>query len=159
MATSTVSAIPPGMHSLTPHLTVAGAADAIAFYSKAFGAVEQARMPTPDGKLIHASVKIGDSMLMLVDENPAWGIVGPKALNGTSVTIHLAVDDVDAVYARAIEAGATVRMAPTDMFWGARYGVLIDPFGHSWSVATQIREVSIEEAQAAMRSQFGGAAS
>ena len=155
-ALAAVPPIPPGMHSLTPHLTVAGAAEAIVFYGKAFGAVESSRMPGPNGKLLHASVKIGDSALMLVDENPQWNLLGPKALNGTAVTIHLYVDDVDAVYQRAIAAGASHKMAPTDMFWGDRYGVLIDPFGHSWSIATHKKEVSVEAAQAAAQAQFGG---
>lgn len=157
MANSAVQPIPPGMHSLTPHLVIAGAADAIAFYGQAFGAVEEARLPGPDGKLMHASVKIGDSALMLVDENPHWGTLGPKSLNGTPVTIHLYVEDVDAVYARALEAGASTKMPPTDMFWGDRYGVLIDPFGHSWSIATHKKDVGKDELQAAMKAQFTGA--
>jgi uncharacterized glyoxalase superfamily protein PhnB len=147
------------MHSLTPHLVCAGAAEAIAFYTRAFGAVEQARLAGPDGKLMHALVTIGDSALMLVDENPQWKSFGPDRSRGSPVTIHLYVEDVDAVYVRAVDAGASAKMPPDDMFWGDRYGVLTDPFGHSWSVATHIKEVSMEQAKEAMQTQFptGGA--
>ena len=149
--TATVKSTPEGMHTLTPHLVCAGAADAIEFYKKAFGAVERFRLPTPDGRLMHASVQIGDSMLMLVDEMPEWGSLGPKALKASPVTIHLAVDDVDAVVARAVACGATIKMPVADMFWGDRYGIVIDPFGHSWSVATHIRDMTPDEIMAASR--------
>ena len=145
-----VKPIPEGMHSVTPHLVCAGAADAIEFYKKAFGAVEVARLPGPDGKLMHAMIRVGDSAIMLVDENPQYGMLGPKALKGSSVTIHLYVDDADACVARAVKAGAKVTMPLDDMFWGDRYGKLEDPFGHHWSVATHIRDVSMEEIQKAM---------
>ena len=143
--------IPQGMHSVTPHLICAGAADAIEFYKKAFGAVEATRLPGPNGKLMHAAVRIGDSTVMLVDEMPEWGALGPKSLKGSPVTIHLFVDDVDAVVARAVKAGAKVTMPVDDMFWGDRYGKLEDPFGHHWSVATHVRDVSPEEMQQAMK--------
>lgn len=143
-------------HSLTPHLVCAGAADAIEFYKKAFDAEEIARMPTPEGKLMHAMVRIGDSQLMLVDEMPQWGALGPKALKGSPVTIHLQVDDVDAVVAQAVAAGAKITMPVEDMFWGDRYGQIEDPFGHHWSVATPKRTVSIEEAQEAVRKMSAG---
>jgi uncharacterized glyoxalase superfamily protein PhnB len=142
--------IPQGMHSVTPHLVCAGAAQAIDFYKKAFGAEERARLPGPDGRLMHAAVQIGDSHVMLVDERPEWGALGPKSLKGSPVTIHLYVDDVDAFVARAVKAGAKVTMPVADQFWGDRYGKLEDPFGHHWSVATHVREVSMEEAQKAM---------
>ena len=129
----------------------AGAADAIEFYKKAFGAVEVARLPGPDGKLMHAMVRIGDSAIMLVDENPQYGMLGPKALKGSSVTIHLYVGDADECVARAVKAGARVTMPLDDMFWGDRYGKLEDPFGHHWSVATHVRDVSREEMQKAMQ--------
>jgi uncharacterized glyoxalase superfamily protein PhnB len=109
------------------------------------------RLPGPDGKIMHAQVRIGDSAVMLVDENRSCGMLGPKAVGGTPVTIHLYVDDVDAVYERAVAAGAKAKMPPSDMFWGDRYGVLEDPFGHHWSVATHTRDVSAEEMQQAMR--------
>jgi uncharacterized glyoxalase superfamily protein PhnB len=142
MATQSVKPIPEGMHTVTPHLVCAGAADAIEFYKKAFGATETSRMPGPNGKLMHGSIRIGDSAVMLVDEMPEWGSLGPKALKGTSVVIHLYVADVDAFTARAVAAGAKVTMPVADMFWGDRYGQLEDPFGHRWSVATHIRDVS-----------------
>lgn len=125
-----------GMHVLSPHLVCAGAADAIAFYERAFGATELMRLPGPDGRLMHGCVRINGSSVMLVDENADYGKLSPRARGGTSVTLHLVVDDADAVAARAVEAGATMIMPPTDMFWGDRYGVVEDPFGHRWSIAT-----------------------
>ena len=136
---------PSCMRSITPHLICAGAADAIEFYKKAFGAEEMMRMPGPDGRLMHAAVKIGDSMVMLVDEMPEWGALGPKSLKGSPVTIHLMVDNVDEVYARAVAAGATAKMPVADMFWGDRYGKVVDPFGHDWSIATHVRDMTPEE--------------
>ena len=140
-----VQAIPEGMHTITPHLICKGAADAITFYTKAFNAVELGRMPGPDGKLIHAMLRIGDSPLMLVDEFPEWGSKSPATLGGTPVAIHLYVADADAAFAQAVAAGATVRMPLADMFWGDRYGVVIDPFGHQWSIATHIKDMSPQE--------------
>ena len=147
--------IPEGMHTLTPHLICAGAAAAIEFYKAAFGAVESSRLPGPDGKLMHAMVRIGDSPLMLVDESPAWGMLGPKALKGSPVTIHLYVENVDATVAQALAAGAKVTMPVADMFWGDRYAQLEDPFGHRWSVATHTRDLLPEEIQRAM-AKLGG---
>jgi len=143
-------ALPTGMRTVTPHLVCADAAGAIEFYKKAFDAVELVRLPGPDGKIMHACVRIGDSPIMLVDEYPDWGVLGPKALKGSPVTIHLFVDDVDAFAARAVRAGAKVTMPIADMFWGDRYGKLEDPFGHHWSVATHLRDVSPEEMRKAM---------
>jgi PhnB protein len=137
-----VKPIPDGMRTVTPHLICAGAANAIEFYKKAFGAVEESRLPGPDGKIMHARIRIGDSAVMLFDENPQCGALGPKALKGSPVTIHLYVEDADATAARAVKAGATLRMPVEDMFWGDRYGVLEDPFGHHWSVATHVRDLS-----------------
>lgn len=145
-----VKPIPDGMHSLTPHLVCAGAAEAIEFYKAAFGAVEEMRMPGPDGKLMHAMVRIGDSPLMLVDEMPDWGALGPKALKGSPVTIHLQVADADATVARAVQAGAKITMPVDDAFWGDRYGRIEDPFGHHWSVATHVRDMTYEEIRQAM---------
>jgi uncharacterized glyoxalase superfamily protein PhnB len=142
------------MNTITPHLVVDGAADAIEFYKKAFGAQEVMRMPGPDGKLGHAMLRIGDSMLMLADEYPQWESFGPLALKGSPVTLHLSVPDVDAAFARALEAGATVRMPLADMFWGDRYGIVQDPFGHRWSLATHVRDVSPEEMAAEMAKAF-----
>ncbi len=145
-----VKPIPAGTHTVTPHLICADAAAALEFYKKAFGAVELSRVPGADGKLMHASVRIGDSVVMLNDEMPEWGSLGPKALKGSPVTIHLYVENADAAFAQAVAAGAKVTMALDDMFWGDRYGKLEDPFGHHWSIGTHIRDVSPEEMQAAM---------
>ena len=139
------------MRSVTPHLVCAGAAQAIEFYKKAFGAVEEARLPGSDGKLMHAMIRIGDSQIMLADEFPEWGALGPKALKGSPVTIHLYVDDADAFARRAAAAGAKITMPVDEMFWGDRYGKLEDPFGHHWSVGTHVRDVSPEEMQRAMK--------
>jgi uncharacterized glyoxalase superfamily protein PhnB len=159
MSQAAVNPIPAGMHSITPHLICARAADAIAFYVKAFNAVEETRLPGPDGKIMHASLRIGDSALMLTDEWIDAGMLGPATLKGTPVTIHLYVNDVDAVFAQAIDAGATARMPPTDMFWGDRYGQLDDPFGHHWSLATHQRDLTPDEIQQSMRDMAGNASS
>lgn len=142
MSEPSVKPIPEGMHSLTPHLICEDASDAIAFYQKAFGAVELSRLPAPGGKVLHAMLRIGDSMLMLMDAMPDFGALGARALKGSPVTVHLYVTDVDAVFAQAVAAGAIVRMPVADMFWGDRYGALEDPFGHRWSVATHTRDVA-----------------
>ncbi len=145
-----VKPIPEGFHSVTPHLTVEGAAAAIDFYKKAFGAVEMGRMPASDGKrVMHAMIRIGDSMIMLNDAFPEMGSKGPKALGGSPVTVHLYVQDSDKVFAKAVAAGATIAMPIADMFWGDRYGVVADPFGHRWSIATKKKDVSPEEMAAA----------
>jgi PhnB protein len=149
-----VKKIPDGMHTVTPHLVCAGAAQAIEFYKKAFGAEEMHRLPGDDGKLMHAAIRIGDSVVMLTDENLEWGALGPTALKGSPVTIHLNVEDVDAFAARAVKAGAKITMPVADMFWGDRYGKLEDPFGHQWSVATHVRDVDPSQWQAEMRKQM-----
>jgi len=150
MANTNVKPIPEGMHSITPHLVCAGASDAIAFYKAAFNAVEASRLPGPDGKLMHAAVRIGDSTVMLVDEMPQWGVLGPKSVKGSPVTIHLYVTDVDATVKQAVAAGAKLTMPVSDMFWGDRYGQLEDPFGHKWSVATHTRDLTPEDIQQGM---------
>jgi len=142
--------IPPGLHTVTPHLICAGAADAIDFYKKAFGAVELSRIPGSDGKIMHASIRIGDSVIMLNDENVQWGTLGPKHLKGSPVTIHLYVENTDATFEQAVRAGATATMPPADMFWGDRYAKIEDPFGHQWSIGTHVRDVTPEEMQKAM---------
>ncbi|KVD37773.1 glyoxalase [Burkholderia ubonensis] len=154
MSTS-VKPIPEGMHTLTPHLICAGAADAIEFYRQAFNAVERVRLPAPNGKLMHACLTIGDSTLMLVDEMPEHGALGPKALKGTPVCLHLFVPDVDAAIAQAVAAGAKVTMPAADMFWGDRYGQVEDPFGHRWSLATHQRDLTPEQIRDAMASAPG----
>jgi uncharacterized glyoxalase superfamily protein PhnB len=151
-AKSKAKAQRPAPPPVIPHLVCAGAADAIEFYKRAFGAVETFRLPGQEGKLMHAAVEIGRATIMLVDEMPEWGSLSPKSLNGTPVTIHLYVDDVDAFVERAVAAGATVKMPVADMFWGDRYGVIVDPFGHNWSIATHIRDMTPEEIQQGMQS-------
>ena len=143
-----VKPIPEGMNSVTPHLICAGAKDAIEFYKKAFNAQELFRLDAPSGKLIHACIRIGNSNLMLADESPEWESLGPKALKGSSVTIHLYVGDADKVFKQAVGAGATVKMPLDNMFWGDRYGIVVDPFGHQWAIATHVKDVSFEELKA-----------
>ena len=120
------------------------------FYKQAFSAVELTRMLGSDGKVMHASIRIGDSVLMINDENPDWGTFGLKALKGSPVTIHLYVEDADATFEQAVRAGAKVTMPLDEMFWGDRYGKVEDPFGHHWSIGTHVRDVSPEEMQKAM---------
>ncbi|WP_213778539.1 VOC family protein [Caballeronia sp. dw_276] len=145
MSTSTVKPIPDGMHTITPHLICKGAADAIAFYGKAFNAVEHMRLPGPGGTVMHAMLGIGDSTLMLAEEFENCGHSSPLTLKGSPVTLHLYVNDVDSAFAQAVEAGAKVIMPVTDMFWGDRYGQVEDPFGHRWSLATHTRDLSPEQ--------------
>ena len=141
-----VKAIPDGFHTLTPHLVVRDARRAIEFYQQAFGAQSLRVHYMPDGKTVmHASLKIGDSILMLDDEFPEMKVLSPQSVGGTSVTIHMYVENVDAAFNRAVAAGATVTMPVMDQFWGDRYGHLTDPFGHHWSIATQKEIVSPEE--------------
>lgn len=141
----TVKPIPEGYHTVTPYLVVKGAADAIDYYKRAFGAVERARMPGPEGLIMHAELQIGDSLVMLSDETPNMGNRSPKTLGGTTVSVFLYVDDVDAVHQRALDAGGTQKMAVSDMFWGDRFGTLVDPFGHEWGIATHVEDVTPEE--------------
>ena len=145
-----VQAIPDGYYSLTPYLVCKDAAKAIDFYTKAFGAQEVVRMPGPGGRIMHAEVKIGNSMLMLSDENPDRGAVAPTG-TGRSASLMFYTADVDAVFKRAIDAGAKSIEAPTDMFWGDRMGNLMDPFGHQWAIATHKEDVSPEEMQKRMQ--------
>ena len=141
---------PEGMHSVTPHLICQGAAQAIEFYKKAFGAEEILRMPGPAGRIMHAEVKIGNSVLMLSDENPERGYMSPASRGGSTASVMLYTDDVDAVFKRAIAEGAKQDSAPADMFWGDRMGNLTDPFGHTWAVATHKEDVSPEEMEKRM---------
>ncbi|SOE67181.1 Uncharacterized conserved protein PhnB, glyoxalase superfamily [Burkholderia sp. D7] len=150
MSNSAVKPIPEGMHTITPHLVCKGASDAIDFYKKAFNAVERTRLPGPDGTVMHAMLGIGNSTVMLGEEFPNCGRSGPLTLKGSPVTLHLYVKDVDASFAQAVEAGAKVIMPVTDMFWGDRYGVIEDPFGHSWSLATHTRDLTDEQIREGM---------
>jgi uncharacterized glyoxalase superfamily protein PhnB len=143
--------VPEGFHTVTPHLVVRGAAEALAFYRKAFGAIETFRLGGEDGgSVMHAEMRIGSSIVFLTDEHPEMGSQSPQALGGTPVTLHLFVEDVDAAFKRAIDAGAKSVMEPADMFWGDRYGRVMDPYGHSWSLATHLHEVSYEEMKSAL---------
>jgi PhnB protein len=146
-----VKPIPDGMHSITPHLICKDAAAAMDFYVQAFGAIKLFSLPGPDGRLMHGCVRIGDSQVFVVDEFPEMGARGPVALGGTSVTIHHQVVDVDASMARAVAAGASIIMAAQDMFWGDRYGLVSDPFGHQWSLATHKVDLTPEQIAQAMR--------
>jgi PhnB protein len=145
----TVKRIPADMHTVTPHLVCADAVGAIDFYVKAFGATDVSKMLAPNGKLIHGMLRIGDSPVMLMEETPEYNALGPNTLKGSPVTLHLYVEDADAAFHRAVDAGATAVMPPADMFWGDRYGVVKDPYGHSWSLAHHVKDMSPEEMQAA----------
>src|SRR6266404_1112614 len=147
---ASVNPLPEGIHTVTPRISCAGAAGAIEFYKNAFDAIELSRMPGSDGKVMHASIRIGDSVLMLNDEMPEWGTFGAKHFKGSPVIVHLYVENADAVFEQAVRAGAKVTMPLADMFWGDRYGKVEDPFGHQWSIGTHIRDVSPEEMQKAM---------
>lgn len=142
-----VQPIPTGFHTLTPHLTVRNAAEALEFYKKALGAEVLHVAKMPDGKIMHASLRIGDSMLMLNDEMPEHGALSPLSHNGTGVTIHIYTEDADAAFNRAVAGGAQVRMPLMDQFWGDRYGIVTDPYGHQWSIATHVKDISPEEMQ------------
>jgi PhnB protein len=140
---------PTGYHSVTPGITVRGADKAIDFYKRAFGAQELSRMNGPDGSVMHAEIRIGDSTIMLGDENPEWGARSPQSLGGVAGSLHIYVPDADAVFNRAVKEGATVSQPLDDAFWGDRYGKLTDPFGHEWGIATRIRDMTPEEMQKA----------
>ncbi len=136
---------------LAPHITCRGAAKAIEFYKKAFDAKELMRLPGPGGKLMHATVEINGAVVMLNDEWPEHGALSPLALKGTAVTLHLNVPDVDKWFKRAVKAGATITMPVADMFWGDRYGIVTDPFGHAWSIATHQKHMSVTDIQKALK--------
>lgn len=140
-------AVPEGYRTLTPSLTIQNCAEAIEFYKKAFAAEGIDRAPGPDGSVWHATLKIGDSMIMMNDEFPEHGSKAPSSLGGTPVGIWMYVDDVDAAFERAVEAGAEATMSPDNMFWGDRMANVKDPYGHSWSIATQVEDVDAEEMQ------------
>ncbi len=139
--TKKVAPIPKGYHAVTPYLIIRGAAAALAFYKKAFGATELMRMPGPNGLIGHAEIKIGDSHIMLADEHVEMGYKGPETIGGTPVTIMLYVPNSDATFKRAVAGGATVKEAMEDKFYGDRVGSIIDPFGHAWHIGTHVRDV------------------
>ncbi len=151
--------IPAGHENLIPHLVCSPCSDAIEFYKKAFGAEENYRMPAPDGRVMHASIRVGKSLVFMADDFPEFcggHESSPKALKGTPVTFHQYVKDCDAAIKRAADAGATVSMPAADMFWGDRYGVVTDPFGHNWAFATRTKELTPAEMQAGMKEAFAG---
>ena len=154
-------AIPEGYHSITPYLVVDDASGAIEFYKRAFGAKENLRMPTPDGKVAHAELAIGDSLIMLSDPFDQGSTKTPKALGATTIGIFLYTEDVDETYKQALDAGATSTQEPEDMFWGDRFASVKDPYGHQWQMATHVEDVSPEDmgkrAEEAMASMMAGA--
>jgi len=145
-----VKPIPDGYHSVTPYLYIKGAAEAIEFYKKAFNAVELLRMPGPDGKIGHAEIRIGNSPIMLTDEHPQMGAVGPKTLGGTSSSLMIYVEDVDAIFPQTVAAGATVVRHVQDQFYGDRSGTITDPFGHVWTISTHKEDLTPEQIAARM---------
>jgi len=155
MSTPPVKPIPDGYTAVTPYLTVKGAAQAIEFYRNAFGAEEVMRVPGPDGKLMHAEIRIGGAVVMLHDEAPQWQAFSPQTIGGTASSIMLYVDDVDGVFDRALQAGATQLMEVADQFYGDRCGALKDPFGHKWTLSTHVEDVSSEEIGRRMAELFG----
>jgi PhnB protein len=151
-----VDPIPEGFRNVTPYLAVDDAAAAIEFYGRAFGASEHSRMPAPDGTIAHAAIQVGDSMIMLSDPYPMSTAKPPKQLGGTSAVIFLYVEDTDAAYQRAVDAGATPSMPPDDMFWGDRFAQVADPFGHVWQFGTHKEDVSDEEVMRRAREAMAG---
>jgi PhnB protein len=145
-----VKPVPDGYHTVTPHLTIRDAARAIEFYKAAFGAEQRGVMKGPDGKIMHAELKIGDSIIMLSDEFPEMGAVSPQTLGGSSTGLHIYLDNVDSAFDKAVKAGAEVEMPVMDQFWGDRYGKLKDPFGHKWSLGTHIKDLSMDEMKKGM---------
>ena len=145
-----VKPVPEGYHTITPHLIVRDAARAIEFYKEAFGAKDRGVMKGPDGKVMHAELQIGDSIFMLADEMPEFGSRSPQSIGGSPTGLHIYTDNVDAAFDRAVKAGAQVEMPVMEQFWGDRYGKLKDPFGHSWSVATHVKDLSAEEMKRGM---------
>jgi PhnB protein len=151
--------VPEGYNTVTPYLAVEDAAAAIDFYRRAFGATERVRMPGPDGKVMHAELEIGDSLVMLSDPFPQASTTPPKELGGSSASVFLYVEDTDALYRQAVDAGGTSLMEPDDMFWGDRFASLQDPFGHTWTIATHVEDVSPEELERRSQEWFAAMAS
>lgn len=151
-----VKAIPEGRNSLTAHVSVKGVMEAIEFYKSAFGAKETGRLTLPDGRIGHAELEIGDSKIMIAEEIEQWGNLSPQTIGGSPVSLCLYVEDVDAVFAKALQAGATVtgEMVVKDQFYGDRTGDITDPFGHKWSIMTHIEDVSFQEMQKRMNAMF-----
>jgi PhnB protein len=154
---ATPKPIPEGLHTVTPSLKIRDAAKAIEFYKEAFGAMERGRFEMPGGAIMHAEIQIGNSVVMLGEEMPEMGAKGPLTLGGTPVRLHIYTEDVDSLFDRAKKAGATVMMPVADQFWGDRYGVLADPFGHEWSIATHTKDLTMDEMKKAAEELFSRA--
>jgi PhnB protein len=153
-----VKPVPEGYHNVTPYLFVRSAASAIDFYKNIFGATEIMRMPGSNGKIMHAELRIGDSIVMLADENPQTGVMSPQTIGGFSVGMHLYVESVDQEIQKAVESGAKLLRPIKNQFYGDRSGTVLDPFGHMWSVATHVEDVSPEEMRKRMTAAVGQAA-
>lgn len=151
-----IAPIPPGYHTVTPYLVVSDCAAALDFYARVFNAEETVRMPTPDGKIMHAEIRIGDSMLMLSDEAPDWGAHAPKHYGGSPGHVMLYLPDADATFVTAVAAGATVIRPMENQFWGDRMGRIVDPFGHQWSLGTHVEDVTPEEMDRRFKAAMGG---
>lgn len=145
-----VKPVPDGYHTLTPFLTIRDASRAIEFYKQAFGAKERGVAKDPSGRVMHAELMIGDSIIMLGDEFPEFGVLSPQSIGGSGMGLHIYIDNVDSAFDRAVKAGAEVEMPVADQFWGDRYGKLKDPFGHKWSIGTHIKDLSMDEMKEAM---------
>ena len=154
--TSELSPIPEGFHTITPSLIVNDAGSALEFYKSALGAVEIMRLPTPDGsKIVHSSMKVGNSVFFVTDELPGMSQRSATSLGGTAVSLNLYVEDADAAFGRAVQAGATVLLPVAEMFWGDRFGMICDPYGHVWSFATHVKQPTLEEVMEASKAAFG----
>ena len=151
-----VKAIPDGYHTVTPYLIVSDASAAIDFYGRAFGAEEVYRMQAPGAPVMHAEIRIGDSVVMLSDENPSMGALSPESIGGSPASLLIYLEDVDAGHARALEAGATELMAPEDMFWGDRFARVADPYGHAWALASHVEDVDPEEMERRFAAMMAG---
>jgi len=154
--TNTVEPVPEGYHTLTPYLTIRNAAAALDFYKRAFGAEETFRVASPDGKIGHAEIRIGDSAIMLSDEFPEMGAQGPETIGGSPVMLHLYVENVDALVERAVQAGGKLERPVANQFYGDRGGMITDPFGHKWWIATHVEDVPPDELERRSKEAFGG---
>lgn len=156
MTRSDVSPIPVGLHTITPHIVVRGAAQAVEWYKQALGAEERARIPVPGGKLMSVELHFGDSAVMVADEFPEMDVLSPQSVGGTSIVLNLYSEDVRSLWKRAVDAGAEVLHPLQDTFWGDLHGQIVDPFGHRWGLAQHLRDVSPEEITRAAADAFGG---
>ena len=156
MPPNEVKAIPEGMHTITPHIVVRDAARAAEWYEEALGAQERSRIPVPGGKFIEIELRFGDSTVMIADEFPEMGVLSPESVGGTYGALHIATEDVDTLWKRAVDAGAKVYQPLQDQFWGDRHGQITDPFGHRWGLSQHVRDVPPDEVARAAAEAFGG---